>query len=615
MSGENKTAGDAFLIDGCDTIPKLFLKKSVERGDKVAMREKDFGIWQSYTWDDFRERAMEVAHGLLALGLRAGDVVSIQSEDCKEWVFADLGIMLCGGVVNGVYPTYQSNQVSYTLNDSNCRFLFVEDEEQLDKYLEVEAELPHIERVIVFDWKGLRGLSHDKVMPIERLYTLGQEYGREHQGKVADTVAQGTADDLALLIYTSGTTGPPKGSMIPQKYLMFQTTITVDYQQDEKDQILTYLPLCHVAERIFSLCLPLASGAVINFAESPETVARDFQELSPTFIFAVPRVWEKFYSRVSTAMSEATWLGRLAYRGGLALASSRARKLLDGRDPSLVDQLKYRVADWLVFRNIKQLLGLDRARYLFSGAAPISTSLLEWFLVLGLPITEGYGQTEVGVVTVTRQKPLRQGTVGEPIPGVDLRISDQGEILIRHPYRFYGYLNKPEKTADTIVDGWVHTGDVGEIDENGQLRITDRLKDIIITAGGKNVTPSLFENELKFSPYVSDAVVIGDGRKYLTCLVMIDKENVEHHAQTNSIPFTDYRSLCARQEVIDLIDTEIHTINKRFSSVEQIKKFRLIDVLLTPEDEELTPTMKLKRSYVSNKYNELIESMYRGGPR
>jgi long-chain acyl-CoA synthetase len=444
---------------------------------------------------------------------------------------------------------------------------------------------------------------------------LGQEYGREHQGQVEDIVAQGAADDLALLIYTSGTTGPPKGSMIPQKYLMFQTTITVDYQQDESDQILTYLPLCHVAERIFSLCLPLASGAVINFAESPETVARDFQELSPTFIFAVPRVWEKFYSRVSTAMSEATWFGQAAYRAGLALASSRARKLLDGRDPNLVDRLKYRAADWLVFRNIKQLLGLDRARYLFSGAAPISTSLLEWFLVLGLPITEGYGQTEVGVVTVTRQKPLRQGTVGEPIPGVDLRISDQGEILIRHPYQFYGYLNKPEKTADTIVDGWVHTGDVGEIDEHGQLRITDRMKDIIITAGGKNVTPSLFENELKFSPYVSDAVVIGDGRKYLTCLVMIDKENVEHHAQTNSIPFTDYRSLCARQEVIDLIDTEIHTINKRFSSVEQIKKFRLIDVLLTPEDEELTPTMKLKRSYVSNKYNELIESMYRGGPR
>jgi long-chain acyl-CoA synthetase len=602
--------GDAFIVDGCDTIPKLFLKKSVERGDKVAMREKDFGIWQAYSWNDYRARALEIAHGLLSLGLDRGDVVSIQSEDCKEWVFADFGIMLCGGVVNGVYPTYQSNQVAYTLSDSNCRFLFVEDEEQLDKYLEIEDELPNIERVIVFDWKGLRGLKHEKVMPIERLYTLGQEYGRDHPDQVQEIVDSIGPDDLALLIYTSGTTGPPKGSMIPQKYLLFQTTVAIDIEQTEKDEILTYLPLCHIAERIFSLCLPLAFGSVINFAESPETVARDFQELSPTFIFAVPRVWEKFYSRVSTAMSEATWLGRIAYDAGMALASSRARKLLAGKDPGLVDELRYRVANLLVFRNIKQLLGLDRAKVLYSGAAPISRGLLEWYLVLGLPVTEGYGQTEVGIVTVTRQKPLRQGTVGEPIPGVELKISDDGEILVRHPYQFYGYLNKPEKTGETIVDGWVHTGDVGEIDENGQLRITDRMKDIIITAGGKNVTPSLFENELKFSPYVSDAVVIGDKRKYLSCLVMIDKENVEHHAQTHSIPFTDYRSLCARPEIIGLIDREIREINKRFSSVEQIKKFRLIDVLLTAEDEELTPTMKLKRSYVSNKYNDLIEDMY-----
>lgn len=576
------------------------------------MREKEFGIWQTYTWSDYRARALEIAHGLLSLGLEAGDVVAIQSEDCKEWVFADFGIMLCGGIVNGVYPTYQPNQVAHTLQDSRCRFLFVEDEEQLDKYLEVEAELPNIEKVIVFDWKGLRGLRHEKVMPIERLYTLGQDYGRHREGLIERIVAKGGPDDLALLIYTSGTTGMPKGAMIPQRYLLFQTTITVDFAQTGKDEILTYLPLCHVAERIFSICLPLASGAVINFAESPETVARDFQELSPTFIFAVPRVWEKFYSRVTTAMSEATWLGRSCYALALKAAASRADKLLDGRSPNLADKLLYRLADMLVFHNIKQLLGLDRAQFLFSGAAPISKSLLRWYLVLGLPITEAYGQTEVGVVTTTRQARLRQGTVGEPIPGVAIRISEAGEILIRHPYQFDGYLNQPDKTRETIVDGWVRTGDVGEIDENGQLRITDRMKDIIITAGGKNVTPSLFENELKFSPFVSDAVVIGDKRKYLTCLVMIDKENVEHFAQMNSIPFTDYRSLCARHEIIELIGKEVRAVNTHFSSAEQVKKFRLIDVLLTPEDEELTPTMKLKRSYVSNKYNDLIEDMYGG---
>jgi long-chain acyl-CoA synthetase len=612
MATEKHADDRACIVDGCDTLPKLFLKKSAARGSKVAIREKDFGIWQSCSWSDYRERAFEIAHGLLALGLKRGDVVSIQSEDCKEWVFADLGIMLAGGIVNGVYPTYQSVQVSYTLNDSKCRFLFVEDEEQLDKYLEVESELANIEKVIVFDWKGLRGLHHDKVLPIERLYTLGQVFGHENAGLVEDIVSQGKADDLALLIYTSGTTGMPKGSMIPQRYLMFQMTLTIDFEQTEKDEILTYLPLCHVAERIFSICLPIAHGGVINFAESPETVARDFQELSPTFVFGVPRVWEKFYSRVTTAMSEATWIGKKIYALSLKMASARADKLIARRQPGFLDNLGYRVANICAFRNIKQLLGLDRARILFTGAAPISRSLLRWYLIIGLPITEVYGQTEAGIVTMTRQKKLYQGTIGEPIPGVEVKLSEQGEILVRHDYIFDGYLNQPEKSRETIVDGWIHTGDVGEFDEDGQLKITDRLKDIIITAGGKNVTPSLIENELKFSPYISDAVVIGDRRKYLTCLVMIDKENVEHYAQMNSIPFTDYRSLCARREIVALIDAEVRKVNMHFSQAEQVKKFRLIDILLTAEDEELTPTMKLKRSYINDKYNGLIEGMYGG---
>lgn len=305
-------------------------------------------------------------------------------------------------------------------------------------------------------------------------------------------------------------------------------------------------------------------------------------------------------------------MGQAMYGLSIRMATPRAEKLLAGESPSIVDELCYRLANFIAFNNIKELLGLNRARYLGTGAAPISKSLLKWYLVIGLPVTEVYGQTETGVVTTTRQARLRQGTVGEPIPHVDVKIDDNGEILIRHDFQFDGYLNQPDKTASTIINDWLHTGDVGNIDNDGQLHITDRIKDIIITAGGKNITPSQFENELKFSPYVSDAVVIGDKRKYLSCLIMIDKENVEHYAQTNSIPFTDYRSLCSRPEVVQLIGDEIKSINTQFSSVEQIKRFKLIDVLLTAEDEELTPTMKLKRSYVSNKYNGLIEDMYAG---
>jgi long-chain acyl-CoA synthetase len=381
-------------------------------------------------------------------------------------------------------------------------------------------------------------------------------------------------------------------------------------RQRRGDEILTYLPLCHIAERLFSGWLPIAHGATINFAESPETVMQNLQELSPTYVFAVPRVWEKFYSRVTTAMSEATWLGRKAYDMAIKIGLRRADKLIAGQSLSVADKCSFALADRLVFRNIKKVLGINRAHSACSGAAPISPSLLRWFLAIGLAIDELWGQTELGIITSTRLGVYRFGTVGPCFPGTEIRIADNGEIIAKSDGQFDGYLNLPEKTAATIVDGWIHTGDVGELDKEGNLSITDRLKDIIVTAGGKNITPSVMENELKFSPYISDAVIVGDKRKFLTCLIMIDQENVEHHAQTHSVPFTDYRSLCARPEIVELIAAEVTRVNADFSSVEQVKKFRLIDVLLTAEDEELTPTMKLKRGFVSEKYEDLISAMY-----
>jgi len=467
----------------------------------------------------------------------------------------------------------------------------------------------------VFDWKGLRDFAHEKVAPIEDLYTLGREYGEAHPGRVERIVSDGSPDDIAILVYTSGTTGLPKGAMLSQRYAMYQMSLVPEYfAMGPDDELLTYLPLCHIAERVFSGMLPVACGATINFAESPETVFQNLVELSPTYLFAVPRVWEKFYSRVTTAMSEATWLGRKAYDAALAVAYRRADKLLAGTSPTRRESLAFQLAERLVFRNIKKMLGLDRARSLLSGAAPISGALLRWYLAVGLPCAEAYGQTETGIVCSTRPGELRIGSVGRAFRDCEIRIDEgSGEIVVRSPGQFSGYLNQPGKTAETVVDGWVHTGDVGELDDEGNLRITDRLKDIIITAGGKNITPSVIENELKFSPYISDAVVIGDRRKYLSCLIMIDQDNVEHYAQTHAIPFTDYKSLCARREIVDLIGRQVASVNEGFSSVETIKKFRLIDVLLTAEDDELTPTMKLKRSFVSEKYSKLIESMYQGG--
>lgn len=603
--------GAEVRTDGHDTIPKLFRDRVGRWGDRVAMREKDFGIWQDIRWSDFDRAAREIAAGLIADGFGRGDVAAILSETNKEWVFADMGILLAGGVVNGVYPTYRPVQLDFTLQDSAARVLFVEDEEQLDKFLEVRDSLPLIRRVYVFDWKGLRNFDDPLVVPLERLQATGRAAMADHAAEIDARIAAGRSTDTAVLIYTSGTTGKPKGACVPHSYLLFQMGAAPDpLPIGPDDEILTYLPLCHAAERMVSLCMSLGHGQVLNFAESSETVFQNIQELSPTFLFAVPRIWEKLYSRVATLMAEATWMGRAGYALALKVGGRRADHLIAGTTPPLHVRLGAALADRLVFRNLKLLLGLDRARFLLSGAAPISADLIRWYLSLGLPMTEIYGQTETGIATMTRKGVFRPGTVGHAAPGVEIRLGAQDEILVRSPGGFAGYLNLPQATAETLADGWIRTGDVGEIDATGALRITDRLKDIIITAGGKNITPSQIENQLKFSPYISDATVIGDKRKYLTCLIMIDRDNVEHFAQTRSIPFTDYRSLCARPEVVDLIGQEVARTNARFSPVEQIKAFRLIDVMLTPEDEELTPTMKLKRSFVAQKYAGLIDQMY-----
>ena len=608
---ESVVREDFVSIDGHDTQAKLFRDRVARWNDRIAMREKNFGIWESFSWNDYDKHARRVAGGLLTLGLKRGDVVAILSEDNKEWVFVDIGVQIVGAIINGVYPTYQSVQLKHMLKDSDAKILIVEDEEQLDKFLEVRNELPNIRKVYVIDWKGLREFKDPQIEPIGHLYEAGTQYQQDHPDALDKTIDEGSNGDTVALIYTSGTTDMPKGALISNRYLLFQMAAAPDpFPIGPDDEILTYLPLCHAAERIISLGMNIGHGTKINFAESAETVFQNIQELSPTVIFAVPRIWEKFYSRIITLMSEATWLGKIGYKWALSVGEKRARYLLEHQPVPALLSLQYKLADYLVYRNLKQLLGLDRAHFLISGAAPISADLLKWYLTLGLPIAEVYGQTETGISTMTRYDKPAPGTIGFALPNVGIKLGDDGEILVRGPGLFSGYLNNEEATNSTLIDGWVHTGDVGEKLPNDAFKITDRLKDIIITAGGKNVTPSQLENALKFSPYISDVIIIGDARKYLSCLIMIDQDNVENFAQTNAVPFTDYKSLCARPEIMQLIDDVINKANTNFSPVEQVKKFRLINVLLTPEDDEVTPTMKLKRSFVEKKYADLIDQMY-----
>jgi len=600
------------LIDGVDTTTKLFWKRVKEFDQKVAMREKDLGIWRTITWAEYGEKARSVGLGLVSLGLKRGETVSILSDNNPEWLYMDMGILGAGGVSNGVYTTDSAQQVEYLCKDSATRYFVAENEEQLDKILEVRDRLEDLRKIIVFDMDGLRDLKDDMVISIDELYALGEAYHQKHPDFWEASVSKSEASDLAILIYTSGTTGPPKGAMISHRNLMFQIsnqTPLVGFTPE--DEQLSFLPLCHIAERAFTIFLPLFSGSTVNFVEGLDTVPENIREVSPTIFFAVPRIWEKFYSAITLQLRDATGLQKLAYKLAIEAGASIADTKLEGNTPSGMQKARFWLADQLVLKNIKRFLGLDRAHYLGSGAAPISPDLIKWYLSLGLEMYEVYGQTEnVGLATSNLEDKFKLGTVGAAVPNTEVAISDQGEILLKGPHVFMGYLNQPEKTAETVVDGWLHTGDVGYVDNEGFVKITDRMKDIIITAGGKNITPSEIENQLKFSPYVSDAVVIGDKRKYLTCLIMIDQENVEKYAQDMDVPFTNFQSLCRAKEVTDLIWEEVERVNKGFAQVETIKQFRLIDEILTAEDDELTPTMKLKRSFVSKKYKDLIDTMY-----
>ena len=599
-------------IDGHTDLPSLFRHRVTTLADRVVIREKDFGIWNEYTWNDYGRYAKQLGLGLISLGMNRGDVCSVAAEVCKEWLFTDLGIVCAGGITNGVYPTDAVNQVEYLVRDSGTRFYFAEDEEQLDKILEIRDRTPTLQKIIIFDMEGLRHFKDSMCISFEELLQLGRDYETENPDAWQSVSGGASAEDLLTLTYTSGTTGAPKGAMISHRNMLYMMiTLQRIYGIKPTDEQIGFLPLAHVAGRMFYTFATLEAASVINLVEDVETVVQDQQEIAPTIHFAVPRVWEKQYSTVSIKLKEGTALGRRAYRVAIRLGEAVATRRKANEPVPLHLRVAFFFAEQLVLKNVRRLLGINEARWLSTAAAPIAPELIDWYWSLGKPMYEVYGQTEcTGLITANLPGDMKIGSVGRAAPDAEVRLSDQGEILLKSPGIIRGYWNKPEKTAETFRAGWLYTGDVGRIDERGFVYVVDRIKDIIITAGGKNITPSEIENQLKFSPFIADAVVVGDKRPYLTCLVMIDQENVTKFAQDKDVPFTNYTSLCHTDAVKDLIRAEIETVNQKFARAETIKEFRLIDQLLDPEDEELTPTMKLKRKVVNEKYAGMINEMY-----
>ena len=587
---------------------------------RVSMREKRYGIWQDITWGEYWDKVQLVGHALLALGVEPGDRVAVHSENRPEWLYADLGTNAIRAITMGLYPTNPAPEVRYLMQDSGSKVLIAEDQEQVDKALEVEADCPELQKIVYLEPRGVRDYDHPKLMNWDDFLALGAEHRERQPGVVERLTSEAEDSDVATLIYTSGTTGPPKGAMLTHGNVAFAMHELIEgggfYNPapGPDDVILSYLPLCHVAERAATTWTNAEAGVTVHFAESIETVQANLREVQPTLFFAVPRIWEKMQASIFIKMNAASPLKKLVYKAGMGLATRIGDDMVaNNGSHTPLTRVLYAVGYPFLFRALRDRVGLRKVRAAGSGAAPIAPEVLQFFFGIGVPIYEIYGMTEnAAVATVNRRGRVKLGTVGEPQPGTELRIDETtGEILTRHPGVFAGYWNKPEQTAETLdADGWLHTGDVGEWVDGTHVRIVDRIKDIIITAGGKNISPSEIENHLKTSPFIKEAMVIGDRRAYLSVLIGIELDTVADWAQRRRLPYTTYRDLTEKPEVLTLVQGVVAQTNERFARVEQMRKFRMIPKELDHEDGELTATQKVKRSSLNDMFGHLIEDMY-----
>ncbi len=568
------------------TLPACLVRNARERpASEVGMREKQLGRWREWTWSEYEQRVARAAAGLKALGVGPGEKVAIHSENRPEWVVADLAVQALGAIAVGIYPTSPTAEVEYLLSHSGAVVLIAEDEEQLDKALAVRERLTDLREMVVIDPRGVRAEGVREWQEIEAAEPLD----------LAAAAEELDSEATAIIVYTSGTTGPPKGAMLSHANLMFAAyAFRTAYDTRAGDDVLSYLPLCHIAERLFSVLAALDTGYTVNYGEGGENFGADMREVQPTVFLGVPRVWEKMLAGVQVRMADASIIKRWAWRAALARGG--------------------RIGHLLAFRALREKLGLLRVRVAISGAAPIAPQVLEFFARIGVRVREGYGQTEgTAVATGTPADDIRIGKVGKTMmDSVELRIADDGEILVRSPGVFQGYYRNEEATAETVdAEGWLHTGDVGELDADGFLAITDRKKDIIITAGGKNISPSEIENKLKVSPYVREAIVIGDERKYLSALIGIELDTVADWATRRSIPFTTYADLSRKEEVQGLVNEWVEEVNTELAQVEQIKRFALLEKELDHEEGELTATQKVKRSAIAKEFEQVVEGLYR----
>jgi long-chain acyl-CoA synthetase len=601
-----------------DTFPKLVVANAEQLPHRVAIREKDLGIWQAYTWRDYLQRSRRIALGLASLGFARGDATAVIGDNRPELYWAVLATQALGGIAVPLYQDSIEKELVYILDHSEARFAVAEDQEQVDKLLNVRARCPRLEFIVYVDARGLRGYSEPGLLSLTELEERGEKFALGHSTYFEDEVARGGAEDTAVICYTSGTTGTPKGAMLSHRNLIVTARSATEREGlRPDDEALAYLPMAWVGDHMLSYAQAIVAGFAINCPESAATVLHDLKEIGPTYFFAPPRIWENLLTSVLIRIEDAAWPKRALTHAFLRLAQDLERRRLNRQPLPLLPRLLAPLGRLLVCGPLRDNLGMRRIRIAYTAGEALGPEIFVFFRAIGINVKQLYGMTEASVfVAVQRDGDVRLDTVGTPMPGVDIKISAAGEVLFRSPGVFQGYFKNPEATRQTVEDGWIHSGDAGFLDQAGHLKIIDRARDLGRLADGTVFAPKYLENKLKFSPYVKEAVTLGPGRPYVTALVNIDLGSVGNWAERRGIAYTSYTDLSQKPEVYELIGQEVARVNRSLATEDevlrgaQIRKFLILHKELDPDDEEITRTRKVRRGYIADKYAPLIEALY-----
>jgi long-chain acyl-CoA synthetase len=597
-----------------DTFPKLLVSQYEKWPDNVAMRKKDFGIWKEYTWRDAYENVRYLSLCFLQLGLQRGDKVAVIGENEPEWFWAEFAAQAAGGILIGIYTDMVPAQVEFMFSHSEAIIAVANDQEQVDKFLEIRDKIPRLKKIIYWDPRGLRNYHDPLLLSYPEAIELGKSYEKRHPEAFEKNLSMGSADDIAALYYTSGTSGEPKAGMVSHRSLINSGKSFLDYNPLTKtDNLFSYLPAAWIGEGMFATAAHIVGAVVLNFAEEPETVQEDMREIGPTVTTYGPRQWEDMARRIQVRISEAASLNRLLYKMFLNVGYKRVDLIEKGLKGNLFWRLLIKMADLLVFYPLRENFGLRNCKIATTGSAAMSVDTFRFWSALGVRLKQVYGSTEAGFVAGHRSEEIFFETLGNISTSAEVKISDEQEILVRGPQIYSGYFRNQKKTEETLIDGWVHTGDAGFIDKKGHLVFLDRLSDMSTLSNGTKYAPQYIEGRLRFSPYIKDAMSLGgEKRDYIAIIIIIDFENVGKWAEEQHINYTTFADLSQKKEIAGLIGKDIRRVNEGFSNETKVKKFVLLHKEFDPDEEELTRTRKIRRGFMEERYKELVEAIYRG---